>query len=240
MGSMSGAVGQQSDNSLKRFLTANNLTPAQRRFRRLVVGIWAVVGYGAACVAIGINHWGEWAFRAGLAAVGVPILIVLFWFPVVWASLRWLVRVAYRCVVSQRTGTRSGAIELIGPLLGVVSSCALLCGVGFVSVSVLGPYVQDWRQGALRLESVTCQGFHEDWRIKQTRGGKRRDYVFTLTGAQSFERSYRIPVSEADGKSVRGQEPYVTVMEVCRAEGTEIGISVYQHTGIVVDAWKTN
>lgn len=147
MGSTSGAVRQQSDNSLKGFLTANNLTPAQRRFRRLIVGIWIVVGYGAACVAIGINQWGEWAFRAGLAAVGVPILIVLFWFPVLWASLRWLVRVAYRCVVSQRTGTRSGAIELIGPLLGVVSSCALLCGVGFVSVSVLGPYVQDWRQG---------------------------------------------------------------------------------------------
>jgi len=31
--------------------------------------------------------------------------------------------------------------ELIGPLLGVVLSFALLCGVGFISVSVLGPYV---------------------------------------------------------------------------------------------------
>ena len=130
--------------------------------------------------------------------------------------------------------------ELIGPLLGVVLSFALLCGVGFISVSVLGPYVQDWRQGALRLENVTCQGLHEDWRIKQTRGSKRRDYVFQLTDAQGFERSYRIPASEADGKSERGQEPYVTVMDACRAEGTKIGISVYQHTGIVVDAWKTN
>ena len=227
-------------NGMNELFTSKNLTPAQRRFKRVIIGIWVVVGYGVACVAIGINHWGEWAFRAGLAAVGVPILIVLFWFPVVWASLRWLVRVAYRCVVSQPTGTRSGAIELIGPLLGVVLSFALLCGVGFVSVAVLGSYVQDWRQGALRLENVTCQGLHEDWRIKQTRGGKRRDYVFTLTGGQGFERSYRIPASEADGKSVRGQEPYVTVMDACRAEGTEIGISVYQHTGIVVDAWKAN
>ena len=119
-----------------------------------------------------------------------------------------------------------------------MSSCALLCGVGFVSVSVLGPYVQDWHQGALRLESVTCQGFHEDWRIKQTRGGKRHDYVFELTDAQGFLRSYRLPAYEADKKSERGQEPYVTVMDACRAEGTTIGISVYQHTGIVVDAWK--
>ena len=74
----------------------------------------------------------------------------------------------------------------------------------------------------------------------QTSGSKRRDYVFQLTGAQGFERSYRIPASEADGKSERGQEPYVTVMDACCAEGTKIGISVYQHTGIVVDAWKTN
>ena len=92
-------------NGMNKLFTSKNLTPAQRRFRRLIVGIWIVVGYGAACVAIGINQWGEWAFRAGLAAVGVPILIVLFWFPILWASLRWLVRVAYWCIVSQRTGT---------------------------------------------------------------------------------------------------------------------------------------
>jgi len=38
MGATSDAAPQRSDNSLKGFVTAKNLTPAQRRFMRLVAG----------------------------------------------------------------------------------------------------------------------------------------------------------------------------------------------------------
>ena len=228
-------------NGMNWLFTSKNLTPAQRRLKRVIIGIWVVVGYGVACVAIGINHWGEWAFRAGLAAVGVPILIVLFWFPVVWASLRWLARVAWRCVVPSSSGRRSSVLSLLAPLLGLGAATSILWAFGYASLYFLTPYVQDWRSGTVRHEAVTCRDFDVDNSITHSGNGHRRaQYVFELVSSDGSSWKYREEKRWMDDRVEAGEQPYATVIDACRSEGAEIGIVVYPHSGTIIEAWRNH
>ena len=83
-------------NGMNWLFTSKNLTPAQRRLKRVIIGIWVILAYGVVCVLVGNDPWTIWRLYGGLAALGVPLLVLVFWFPVVWASLRWLARVAWR------------------------------------------------------------------------------------------------------------------------------------------------
>ena len=58
----------------------------QRRLRWVIIGIWVILAYGAVCVLVGSAPWTIWRLYGGLAALGVPLLVLAFWFPVVWAS----------------------------------------------------------------------------------------------------------------------------------------------------------
>ena len=75
-------------NGMNWLFTSKNLTPAQRRSRWVIIGIWAIQAYIAVCVLVGGNPWTIWRLYGGLAGLGVPLLVLVFWFPVVWASLR--------------------------------------------------------------------------------------------------------------------------------------------------------
>ena len=72
-------------NGMNWLFTSKNLTPVQRRLKRVIIGIWVVVGYGSVCTVVGIGPWTIWRLYGGLAALGVPLLVLVFWFPVVWA-----------------------------------------------------------------------------------------------------------------------------------------------------------
>ena len=51
----------------------------------MIIGIWVILAYGAVCVLVGSALWTIWRLYGGLAALGVPLLVLVFWFPVVWA-----------------------------------------------------------------------------------------------------------------------------------------------------------
>jgi len=42
---------------MNEIFTSKNLTPAQRRLRWVIIGIWVVVGYGSVCTVVGIGPW---------------------------------------------------------------------------------------------------------------------------------------------------------------------------------------
>ena len=73
-------------NGVNKLFTSKALTPAQRRLRWVIIGIWVILAYGAVCVLVGSAPWTIWRLYGGLAALGVPLLVLVFWFPVVWAS----------------------------------------------------------------------------------------------------------------------------------------------------------
>ena len=130
-------------NGMKKLSTSTNLTPAQRRLGRVIIGIWVILAYGAVCVWMGAAPWTIWRLYAGLAALGLPLLVLVFWFPIVWASLRWFARVAWRCVVPSSSGRRGGVLSLLNPLLGLGVSSSILWAAGYASVYYLTPFVQD-------------------------------------------------------------------------------------------------
>ncbi len=42
-------------NGMKKLSTSTNLTPAQRRLGRVIIGIWVILAYGAVCVWMGAD-----------------------------------------------------------------------------------------------------------------------------------------------------------------------------------------
>ena len=161
--------------------------------------------------------------------------------PVVWASLRWLARVAWRCVVPSSSGRRSSVLSLLAPLLGLGAATSILWAVGYASLYYLTPYVQDWRSGTVRHEAVTCRDFRVDNSIaNSSKGNARVMDEFEVASADGSSWKYREEKSWMDRKVEAGEQPYATVIEACRSEGAEIGISVYPHSGTIIEAWKVN
>ena len=228
-------------NGMNWLFTSKNLTPAQRRLKRVIIGIWVIPAYGSVCAVVGIDPWTIWRLYGCLAALGVPLLVLVFWFPVVWASLRWLARVAWRCVVPSSSGRRSSVLSLLAPLLGLGAATSILWAVGYASLYYLTPYVQDWRLGTVRHEAVTCRDFRVDNSIANYgRGNARVMYEFELVSSDGSSWKYREEKSWMDRKVEAGEQPYATVIEACRSEGAEIGISVYPHSGTIIEAWRNH
>ena len=226
-------------NGMNKLSTSKNLTPVQRRTRWVNIGIWAIMAYGSVCVLVGGNPWTIWRLYAGLAGLGVPLLVLVFWFPVVWASLRWLARVAWRCVVPSSSGRRGGVLSLLNPLLGLGVSSSILWAAGYASVYYLTPFVQDWRSGTVRHEAVTCRDFDVDSSITNSgKGHARAQYVFELVSSDGSSWEYRERKSLMDDRVEAGEQPYATVIDACRSEGAEIGIVVYPHSGTIIEAWR--
>ena len=228
-------------NGMNKLFTSKNLTPVQRRMRWVIIGIWVIMAYGSVCVLVGGNPWTIWRLYAGLAGLGVPLLVLVFWFPVVWASLRWLARVAWRCVVPSSSGRRSSVLSLLAPLLGLGAATSILWAVGYASLYYLTPYVQDWRSGTVRHEAVTCRDFRVDNSIANYgKGHARAQYEFELVSSDGSLWKYRERKSWMDDRVEAGEQPYATVIEACRSEGAEIGIVLYPHSGTIIEAWKAN
>ena len=224
---------------MNKLSTSRNLTPVQRRTRGVNIGIWAIMAYGSVCVLVGGNPWTIWRLYAGLAGLGVPLLVLVFWFPVVWASLRWLARVAWRCVVPSSSGRRGGVLSLLAPLLGLGAATSILWAFGYASLYFLTPYVQDWRSGTVRYEAVTCRDFDVDRSVTHTgKGHARAQYVFELVSSDGSSWEYRERESWMDDRVEAGEQPYATVIDACRSEGAEIGIVVYPHSGTIIEAWR--
>lgn len=228
------------NNWIYKLFTSKNLTPAQRRLRWVIIGIWVIQAYGAVCACVGAAPWTIWRLYGGLAALGLPLLVLVFWFPVVWASLRWLVREAWRCLVPSASGKRGGVSSLVLPFLGLGVSSSILWALGYASIYYLTPFVQDWREGAVRHEVVTCRNFQVDGSITNSHKGRRRaKYVFELVSSDGSSWEYRERKSWMDDRVEAGEQPYATVIEACRSEGAEIGIVLYPHSGTIVDAWRS-
>lgn len=228
-------------NWMNELFTSKNLTPAQRRSRWAIIGIWVIMAYISVCVLVGADPWTKWRLYGGLAGLGVPLLVLVFWFPVVWASLRWLARVAWRCVVPSSSGRREGILSFIAPLLGLGMSASILWAFGYASLYFLTPYVQDWRSGTVRHEAVTCRDFEVDNSITHSGNGHRRaQYVFELVSSDGSSWKYMERKSWMDDRVEAGEQPYATVIDACRSEDAEIGIVVYPHSGTIIDAWKAN
>ena len=112
-------------------------------------------------------------------------------------------------------------------------SCVLWL-VWHISFMYQWPYIEDWRRGTVRHENVACQNFHTELST-----GKRshREYVFDLVAENGTEWSYRIRASVMKEKAEDDREPYASVYYTCTGEEDGLSIVIYEHTGIITEAW---
>ena len=228
-------------NGMNWLFTSKNLTPVQRRLKRVIIGFWVIQAYGVVCVSVGYPSWTIRRLYGCLAALGVRRRVLVFWVPVVWAAWRGLARGAGRCVVPAAAGRRSSVLSLLAPLLGRGAATSILWAVGYAALYYLTPYVQDWRSGTVRHEAVTCRDFRVDNSISNYgKGNARVMYEFELVSSDGSSWKYRERKSWIDARGEAGEQPYATVIEACRSEGAEIGISVYPHSGTIIEAWRNH
>ena len=68
------------------------LDNSTKRAFRVFVGLIVIVVYGLFWRFGLRGSWGQWSMRAQMAAAVIPAFFILLWVPVVWASLRWMLR----------------------------------------------------------------------------------------------------------------------------------------------------
>lgn len=209
-----------------------------------VVKPWPAYGYTLFlwfCVAspvwtfIGIlsrDHWTRWAFQLSQAQVIVAAIAVLAFLPIVWAVLRRFAIDLIRRIKPMRSGKHAKEAHPGTVFLGVVASLVVFGLVGLVAWGMCGQAALDWRDGPVTREGVTCTAMNPEER------DDRPSVHIELTEEGGVVRAYDLLQYELERHAEKGTPLYATIVEACQVPGTQIGISIYDRTGIIVDAWK--
>ena len=116
--------------------------------------------------------------------------------------------------------------------LCVVASLVVLGLVGLAAWDLGGQAALDWRDGPVTREGITCTAMNPEER------DDRPSVHIELTEEGGVVRAYDLLQYELDRHAEKGTPLYATIVEACQVPGTQIGISIYDRTGIIVDAWK--
>ena len=178
------------------------------------------------------DNWTRWAFQLSQARVIIAAIAVLAFLPIVRAVFGRFILDLIRRIKPMRSGKHAPEAHPGTMFLGVVASLVVLGLVGLVAWGMCGQAALDWRDGHVTREGVTCTAMNPE---------QRDDGPFVhieLTETEGAVRAYDLRQYELDRHAEKGTPLYNTIVEACQAPGTQIGISVYDRTGIIVDAWK--
>lgn len=187
---------------------------------------WGVIDF------LSRDNWTQWAFQLSQARVIVAAIAVLAFLPIVRAVLGRFFIDLVRRIKPMRSGKHATEAHPGTMFLGVVASLVVLGLVGLVAWGMCGQAALDWRDGPVIREGVTCTAMNPE---------ERDDGPFVhieLTESEGVVRAYDLRQYELDRHAEKGTPLYNTIVEACQAPGTQIGISIYDRTGIIVDAWK--
>lgn len=178
------------------------------------------------------DNWTQWAFQLSQARVIIAAIAVLAFLPIVRAVLGRFFIDLVRRIKPMRSGKHAMEAHPGTMFLGVVASLVMLGLVGLVAWGMCGQAALDWRDGPVTREGVTCTAMNPE---------QRDDGPFVhieLTESEGIVRAYDLGQYELERHAEKGTPLYATIVEACQAPGTQIGISIYDRTGIIVDAWK--
>lgn len=187
---------------------------------------WGFIGF------LSRDNWTQWAFQLSQARVIVAAIAVLAFLPIVRAAFGRFVIDLIRRIKPMRSGKHATEAHPGTMFLGVAASLVVLGLVGLTAWDLGGQAALDWRNGPVTREGVTCTAMNPE---------ARDDGPFVhieLTEEGGVVRAYDLRQYELDRHAEKGTPLYNTIVEACQAPGTEIGISIYDRTGIIVDAWK--
>lgn len=178
------------------------------------------------------DNWTRWAFQLSQARVIIAAIAVIAFLPIVRAAFGRFILDLIRRIKPMRSGKHAKEAHPGTMFLGVVASLVVLGLVGLVAWGMCGQAALDWHDGPVTREGVTCTAMNPE---------ERDDGPFVhieLTEEGGVVRAYDLRQYELDRHAEKGAPLYNTIVEACQAPGTQIGISIYDRTGIIVDAWK--
>ena len=173
-----------------------------------------------------------WSFQLSQARVIVAAIAVLAFLPIVRAAFGRFILDLIRRIKPMPSGKHAPEAHPGTMFLGVVASLVVLGLVGLVAWGMCGQAALDWRDGPVTREGVTCTAMNPE---------EHDDGPFVhieLTDTEGTVRAYDLRQYELDRHAEKGTPLYNTIVEACQAPGTQIGISIYERTAIIVDAWK--
>ena len=187
---------------------------------------WSLIGF------LTRDHWTQWAFHLSQARVIIAAIAVLAFLPIVWAAFGRFILDLIRRIKPMRSGKHAPEAHPGTAFLGVVAALLAFGVVGLTAWDLGGQAALDWRDGPVTREGVTCTAMNPE---------ERDDGPFVhieLTESEGVVRAYDLRQYELDHHAEKGTPLYNTIVEACQTPGTQIGISIYDRTGIIVDAWK--
>ena len=187
---------------------------------------WGFIGF------LSRDHWTQWAFQLSQARVIIAAIAVLAFLPIVRAVLGRFVIDLVRRIKPMPSGKHAPEAHPGTMFLGVVASLVVFGVVGLTAWDLGGQAALDWRDGPVTREGVTCTAMNPE---------EHDDGPFVhieLTDTEGTVRAYDLRQYELDRHAEKGMPLYNTIVEACQTPGTQIGISIYERTGIIVDAWK--
>ena len=162
----------------------------------------------------------------------IAAIAVLAFLPIVWAAFGRFILDLIRRIKLMRSGKHAPEAHPGTAFLGVVAALLVFGVVGLTAWDLGGQAALDWRDGPVTREGVTCTAMNPE---------ERDDGPFVhieLTDTEGIVRAYDLRQYELDRHAEKGTPLYNTIVEACQTPGTQIGISIYERTGIIVDAWK--
>ena len=138
------------------------LDTSTKRAFRVFLGLVVIVIYGLFWRFGLRSSWGQWSMRAQMAAAVIPAFFTLLWVPVVWASLRWMLRDFIRAQKAPQAAKHAKKPQPFSAAFSFLLTAGILA---FVATRAWGGYglaVQDWWDGPTRHENVSCQNIREE------------------------------------------------------------------------------
>ena len=194
----------------------------------VVFPAWSFIGF------LTRDHWGQWAFHLSQARVIVSAVAVLAFLPIVWSAFSRFAIDLIRRIKPSPSGKHAPEAHPGTAFLGVVASLVVFGVVGMTAWDLGGQTALDWRDGPVRREGVTCTAMTP---VSSDDG----PFVhIELTQGDGSVRAYDLRQYELDRHAAKGTPLYNTIVEACQTPGTQIGISLYERTGTIVEAWRSH
>lgn len=214
------------------------LDNSTKRAFRVFVGLIVIVVYGLFWRFGLRGSWGQWSMRAQMAAAVIPAFFILLWVPVVWASLRWMLRDFIRAQKSPLLAKHAKEPSPFAAAFSFVFTAGILAFVASRAWGSYGLAVQDWWDGPTRHENVNCQNVREEEDETFLKRANKTYVIFDLVGADGYSQHFELRLSDLEKEMEREDSPYITIMTLCEAQAPGFGVSVYERTGTIAEVWR--
>lgn len=85
---------------------------------------------------------------------------------------------------------------------------------------------------------MSCQNVCEEGDETFLKRANKTYVIFDLVSADGYSQHFEFRVSDLEKEMERDDSPYVAIMTLCEAQAPGFGVSVYERTGTIAEAWR--